>query len=128
MEGSILISGDGAIAVVETATATGLHMSTPTPENAIAATTYGTGVLIVAAAAAGASEIWVGVGGSASTDGGRGALRAITDAGGLGDSTLTVLCDVVTPYIDAARVVFRAAEGRRPRQRPPSRASPQRVR
>ena len=104
MEGSILISGDGTIAVVETATATGLHMSSPTPENAETATPYGTGVLIAAAAATGGSEIRIGVGGSASTDGGRGALRAIADAGGLGNSTLTILCDVVTPYIDAARV------------------------
>jgi glycerate kinase len=65
---------------------------------------YGTGVLIAAAAAAGASDIWVGVGGSASTDGGRGALRAIADAGGLGRATLTVLCDVSAHYLDAARV------------------------
>jgi glycerate 2-kinase len=70
MSGSILLSGDGTIAVVETATATGLHMSSPTPANAEAATTYGTGVLIAAAAATGASDIWVAVGGSASTDGG----------------------------------------------------------
>ncbi|CAN5634020.1 glycerate kinase [soil metagenome] len=104
IEGSILISGDGTIAVVETATATGLHLSSPTPTNAEAATTYGTGVLIAAAAAAGASDIWVGVGGSASTDGGRGALEAIADAGGIGGATLTVLCDVSTSFLDAARV------------------------
>jgi glycerate kinase len=83
IDGSFLLSDDGRTAVVETATARGLHMSSPTPGNAEAATTYGTGVLIAADAATGASDIWVGVGGSASTDGGRGALRAIADAGGL---------------------------------------------
>jgi glycerate kinase len=104
IDGSFLLSGDGRTAVVETATASGLHMSSPTPRNAEAATTYGTGVLIAAAAATGASDIWVGVGGSASTDGGRGALRAIADAGGLGNARLTVLCDVSSSYLDAARV------------------------
>lgn len=104
MDGLFLLSGDSRIAVVETATATGLHLSSPTPANAEAATSYGTGVLIAAAAKAGASDIWVGVGGSASTDGGRGALRAIADAGGLDNAKLTVLCDVSTTYLDAARV------------------------
>jgi glycerate kinase len=104
MDGSFLLSEDGRIAVVETATASGLHMSSPTPANAEAATTYGTGVLIAAAAAAGACDIWVGVGGSATTDGGRGALQAIADSGGIGHATLTVLCDVSTRYLDAARV------------------------
>src|SRR5919205_156641 len=42
-----------------------------------AATTYGTGELIRAAADAGADEIMVAVGGSATVDGGRGALEAI---------------------------------------------------
>lgn len=61
-------------------------------------------MLIAAAAATGASDIWVGVGGSASTDGGRGALQAIADAGGLGSARLTVLCDVTARYLEAARV------------------------
>jgi glycerate kinase len=104
MEGSLLLSDDGRVAVVETATASGLHLSSSTTAKAEAATTRGVGVLIAAAAAAGASEIWVGVGGSASTDGGRGALEAIADAGGLGTARLTVLCDVTVSYVDAARV------------------------
>jgi glycerate kinase len=104
MSGSILLSDDGTIAVVETATATGLHMSSPTPANAEAATTYGTGVLIAAAAATGASDIWVAVGGSASTDGGRGALQAIADNGGLSNAALTILCDVSSSYLDAAHI------------------------
>ena len=48
------------------------------------ATTRGTGELIVAAATAGARRVLVGVGGSATTDGGLGAIEAIEEAGGLG--------------------------------------------
>ena len=48
--------------------------------------------------------MYLGVGGSATTDGGAGALRAITAAGGLGDARLVVLCDVRTPFEEAARV------------------------
>ncbi len=44
----------------------------------------------------------VGVGGSATTDGGRGALEAIEDAGGLGGAEVVVACDVETRFVDAA--------------------------
>ena len=43
-------------------------------------------------------------GGSATTDGGRGAVEAIAAEGGLRGSRLTVLCDVETPFEEAARV------------------------
>jgi glycerate 2-kinase len=48
--------------------------------------------------------IVVAVGGSATTDGGAGALEAIEDAGGLGGARLVVLCDVRTPFEDAPKV------------------------
>ena len=48
--------------------------------------------------------IIVAVGGSATTDGGAGALEAIEDAGGLGGARLVVLCDVRTPFEDAPKV------------------------
>jgi len=44
------------------------------------------------------------VGGSATTDGGAGAIEAIEEAGGLGDAKLTVCCDAQTPFEEAARV------------------------
>jgi len=44
----------------------------------------------------------VAAGGSATTDGGAGALEAIADAGGLGGARLVVLCDVRTPWEEAA--------------------------
>ncbi len=48
--------------------------------------------------------MYLGVGGSATTDGGSGAIRAIERAGGMGEARLVVLCDVRTPFEDAARV------------------------
>ncbi|GAA1273012.1 glycerate kinase [Arthrobacter pascens] len=66
-----------ATAVIETAQASGLAHMEPTPENALRAHSYGCGQLIAAALDAGATEIVLGVGGSAMTDGGSGALRAL---------------------------------------------------
>jgi glycerate kinase len=89
---------DGAAAVVETAAASGLALVAREERDAWAATTHGTGELIVAAARAGAAVILVAVGGSATTDGGAGAIEAIEAAGGLGGSRLVMLCDVRTPW------------------------------
>jgi glycerate kinase len=91
-------------AVVETAAASGLGLVELSARDAVAASTRGTGQLIAAAARAGARRILVAVGGSATTDGGRGAIEAIRQAGGLGGAKLVVLCDVRTPFEDAARV------------------------
>lgn len=64
-------------AVIETAQASGLAHMEPTPENSLRAHSYGCGQLIAAALDAGATEIVLGVGGSAMSDGGSGALRAL---------------------------------------------------
>ncbi|MBV9604849.1 MAG: glycerate kinase [Solirubrobacterales bacterium] len=93
-----------SVAVVETAAASGLGLVQAAERDAIAASTYGTGELIVAAIRAGARTVYLGVGGSATTDGGAGALKAIREAGGLGDARIVVLCDVRTPFEHAARV------------------------
>jgi glycerate 2-kinase len=98
-----LAIGDG-LAVVETAAASGLHLVAEAQRDAFAASTAGTGELILAAVAAGARTIYVGVGGSATTDGGAGAIRAIERGGGLEGAKLTVLCDVRTRFADAAHV------------------------
>ena len=98
-----LAIGDG-LAVVETAAASGLHLVADGERDAFAASTAGTGELIAAAVAAGARTIYVGVGGSATTDGGAGAIRAIERGGGLEGAKLIVLCDVRTRFEDAARV------------------------
>jgi glycerate kinase len=70
----ILPDGKG---VIEMAQASGLTLSTPERRDALAATTWGTGQLIKAALVAGCREILVGLGGSATTDGGAGALSAL---------------------------------------------------
>ena len=94
---------DGGTAIVEMAMASGLALvkGEKDPWNA---TTYGTGELIAAAAQAGAAVILVAVGGSATTDGGAGAIEAIEAAGGMGKAKIVVLCDVRTPFEDAPKV------------------------
>jgi glycerate 2-kinase len=93
---------DGGTAIVEMAMASGLGLVDT--KDAWNASTYGTGQLIAAAAQAGAAVILVAVGGSATTDGGAGALQAIEDAGGIGHARIVVLCDVRTPFEDAPKV------------------------
>jgi glycerate kinase len=99
-----LLSQDGRTAIVETAAASGLHLVGQRRRDPFAASTAGTGELIAAAVGAGARTVLLGVGGSATTDGGAGAIAAIEAAGGLGSARLVILCDVRTPFEDAARV------------------------
>ena len=93
---------DGTTAVVEMARASGLARVAEAERDAWAASTRGTGELIVAAARAGARKVLVGVGGSATTDGGAGALAALRAAGV--EIPITVLCDVRVAFEDCARV------------------------
>jgi len=95
---------NGATAVVEMAQASGLARVAPEERDPWRASTAGTGELILAAAGTGAREILVAVGGSATTDGGAGAIATIRAGGGLGDARLRVLCDVECPFEDAPRV------------------------
>ncbi|MEA2179827.1 MAG: glycerate 2-kinase, partial [Solirubrobacteraceae bacterium] len=60
--------------------------------------------LLRAALEHGATRILIGLGGSATVDGGRGALEAIADGGGLGDARVVVLCDVTTPWERCAEI------------------------
>lgn len=93
----------GRRAVIEMATASGLELvGGPTGNDPIAASTYGTGELITAALDAGARRVLVGVGGSATTDGGLGALRALHPLARLRGIELQVACDVRTTFLDAA--------------------------
>jgi len=96
--------GGARTAIVEVAAASGLGLVAPEHRDAAAASTYGTGELVLAATGAGAEVVYIGVGGSATTDGGAGAIRAISEGGGLNGARLVVLCDVRTPFEEAARV------------------------
>ena len=101
VEAAFALLPDGT-AVVETAQASGLGLVDERERDAWAATTRGTGELIVAAADAGAERVIVTVGGSATTDGGAGAVEALDEAGV--QVELDVLADVRTPFEQAARV------------------------
>ncbi|MEU0511745.1 glycerate kinase [Amycolatopsis sp. NPDC006125] len=111
--GSIALSRDGA-AFVELASVCGITTPHDGVRDPVTASTYGVGMLMIAAARAGAREVVVAAGGSATSDGGAGALRAIRAAGGL-PVPVTVLTDVTTPYRDAARV-FGPQKGADPAQ------------
>ncbi len=93
---------DDGTAIVECAQASGLGLVAESERDAVAASTRGTGELIVAACEAGAESVMVAVGGSATTDGGQGAVEAIADAGLR--PKLEIVCDVRTPFEDAPRV------------------------
>jgi glycerate kinase len=111
-----LQSDDGTRAVIELAAASGLSRLTPDELDPLGATTRGTGELIVAALDAGVREITLGIGGSATNDGGAGILRALgatvspADAGPvtidlvaldprLGDVRFRIACDVTNPLL-----------------------------
>jgi glycerate kinase len=103
-------------AVIEMARASGLGLAGGAEGNdPVAATTAGTGELIAAAVESGARHIVVGVGGSATTDGGLGALKALYPLQRLRGVELVVACDVRTAFIDAA-TVFAPQKGATPSQ------------
>lgn len=96
---------DRGTAVIEMAQAAGLVLAGGAEENdPLGASTVGVGELIAEALDAGATTIIIGVGGSATTDGGLGALDAIGSAGRLKGAELIVACDVRTTFVDAASV------------------------
>lgn len=104
------------VAVIEMARASGLTLVGGAEVNdAIAATTQGTGELIDSALDAGAKKIIVCVGGSATTDGGLGAIRAIHAPARLKAVEFIVACDVETNFVDAAEV-FAPQKGASPHQ------------
>lgn len=69
--------GDGKTAVIEMAAASGLHLVEPAKRNPLITTSRGTGELIHAALDEGVSHIIVGIGGSATNDGGVGMVQAL---------------------------------------------------
>jgi glycerate kinase len=97
---------DGEHAVIETAMlSTAVLLDGPGPVEAVAATSAGAGRLIGQAVRTGARRILVGLGGSAFSDGGAGALAALADLVPFRPPLEVLLaCDVDTGYLDAARV------------------------
>ncbi|HYK96035.1 MAG TPA: glycerate kinase [Candidatus Dormibacteraeota bacterium] len=106
-----LRSADGRRAVVELAEASGLSRLAEAERDPIGATTRGTGEVIDAVLDEGITSITLGIGGSATTDGGAGLLRALgasigpahVDLGGLDPRLaavdLRIACDVSNPLL-----------------------------
>ena len=128
------ILGDGETVVMEMATAAGIELLTREELDPVAATTYGAGEVLLAALKRGAKKIVIGIGGSATVDGGAGFLQALGvkyfDANGellppgigggalnkiaridaaeclkLLASELVVACDVTNPLLGATGTV-----------------------
>ena len=122
----------GDCAIIEMAAASGLPMVSPEKRNPLNTTTYGTGELIRDALDQGYQKISIAIGGSATNDGGMGAMRALgirfLDAEGkelegrgsdlakvvdidstnlhsaVAEAEFTVMCDVNNPQIGRAHV------------------------
>jgi glycerate kinase len=106
-----LVLPDGT-AVIEMARASGRALVTGRSDP-LGATTRGTGELLAAARAGGTRRAVVCVGGSATTDGGLGAVEAL--GWSLRGLEVTVACDVTTTFVDAA-AVFGPQKGASPAQ------------
>ncbi len=107
---------DGATAVIESAEACGIVKAGGADNNdPIAATSAGVGELLTAALDAGARHVILGLGGSATTDGGLGALRAGPRPGRMKGVDLVIACDVETWFTNAA-AIFGPQKGATPKQ------------
>lgn len=138
------LTGDGTTAVIEMAAASGLALIPTAERDPLRATSRGTGELIIAALDAGARRFILGIGGSATNDGGAGMLQALgvslldhdgAELAGGGDAlgelaridltgldpriaecTLDIACDVDNPLIGprGASAVFGPQKGATP--------------
>lgn len=121
---------DGSAAFVEMAQASGLSRLRPAERDALRSTTHGTGELLRAVLDAGIREVALGIGGSATTDGGAGVMRALgagvdddlgrVDLAGLdprlAEVRLRIACDVTNPLLgpDGAAAVYGPQKGATP--------------
>jgi glycerate kinase len=140
------LSGDGDTAIIEMAAASGLHLVPSEKRNPLLTGTFGTGELILAALDHGARKIIIGIGGSATNDGGAGMMQALgaelrdeegndIGTGGaalaelseldlslldarLAECDILVACDVDNPLCgeDGASAVFGPQKGATPQQ------------
>lgn len=144
VKASFGIMGDGTTAAVEMASASGIHLVEKSARNPLITTTYGTGELIRECLDRGVRKIIIGIGGSATNDGGTGMAAALgarfLDAAGeelqwgggslgrlasidisgldprLQEVQLIVACDVTNPLCGptGASIVFGAQKGATP--------------
>lgn len=107
--------GDSRTAIIEMAQASGLALVAAGERDAERASSAGTGELLLAARDAGAGRAVLAIGGTATSDGGAGALAAIERGGGLGKMELELACDVTISFEQAAEV-FGPQKGASPAQ------------
>ena len=113
---ALLPTQGGPTAVVEAARAAGRALlPSPSGDDPVRATTTGVGELVLAAVDAGAGRVVVAAGGSATTDGGWGAVQAIGSRDRLRGAEVVVAYDVRTPF-RAAAAVFGPQKGATPAQ------------
>jgi glycerate 2-kinase len=110
---ALLAGGEAALDVAE---ASGRQTVADLPPDPLGASSFGAGQLIAAAVSAGASRIIIGVGGTASTDGGEGLRRAL--AGAAAGVELVAALDVRNPLLgpDGAAAAFGPQKGASPEQ------------
>ncbi|WP_174285343.1 glycerate kinase [Sphingomonas bacterium] len=77
IDGFFGVTGDGKTAVIEMAAASGLMLLAPSKRDPLRATTFGVGQLVRAALDIGARHLIIGIGGSATNDGGAGMAQAL---------------------------------------------------
>jgi glycerate kinase len=111
IEAEFALLPDGRTGIVETAQASGLSLLAEDERDPWAATSRGTGELIVAAVEAGAERVIVTVGGSATMDGGVGAVEALDESAV--ECELDILCDTRVPF-EKAPSVFGPQKGADP--------------
>ena len=120
MEASYAISADGCTAYMEMASTSGLALVPPHKRNPLYASTYGVGDMMADAMRRGCSHIVMGIGGSATCDGGRGMLDSLRDKDISFESVpqITVACDVTNPLYgsDGAAYVFGPQKGADPEE------------
>lgn len=105
-----------SLAVVESASAIGLQVVGGREANdPVGASSAGAGQLVATALKAGAEQVLVGLGGSATTDGGLGAVEVLAEGGRLPRAEILVACDVETKFTDAA-AIFGPQKGAAPAQ------------
>lgn len=113
------LSPDGSVAYMEMAAAAGLSLVPPDKRNPLLTTTCGVGEMMADAMGVGCSTIVMGIGGSATCDGGRGMIEALERAGRMNTKCrIVVACDVDNPLYgeNGAANVFAPQKGATPEQ------------
>lgn len=113
VKASYAVLDDGHTAVLEMSAASGLTLLAADERNPMRTSTYGTGQLIADALARGCRKFLVGIGGSATNDGGMGMVGVPGFLEKTRGVEFTVACDVDTPYIgkNGASRVFGPQKG-----------------